>query len=546
MTYAIYSRKSKFTGTGDSVENQVQICKDYVERLDDMNINYKIYEDEGFSGKSTNRPMFQLMMKDVYAGKIDTIICYRLDRVSRRVADFSSWLETLQDHQVNFISVREAFDTSSPMGRAMIYIASVFAQLERETIAERVRDNKIEIAKGGRWQGGKPPFGFKAVKETSVDPSGKSRSYFYLEIDEDSEALLYAKEVFRIFEEKGSLHGLQKTLLMNHKLTPSGTEPKMSVLRQTLSNPVYASNDQAVYDYFVEKGCTIAESKDAFDGTKGLMGYGKSETGSQSKRARANLDNWIIAFGKHKPIISGERWVSIMKLLEKNKDRAPRMDTSKIALFSGLVKCSCGSPMVVKNNRINKDGSSAFYYRCVRKDSSRGELCQAKNINGKRFDQQMVEKIRNILSQNGVIGDRVKNSIDLLKLKQTDIQKQSFILEDKIHSNEEQMRTLVMKLVDPNLTSSLQEQINKVVTEISEQTEQLKNDLLKARKRKDDINNDHLNIDLIKYKIVDFMNNFDSAEHDRKVEMIKSVVKEIVCEKDDYHVYLHIDKLTPD
>ena len=78
-------------------------------------------------------------MNDVSLKKFDILICYRLDRISRNVADFSSTLETLQRYNVDFVSIREQFDTSSPMGRAMIYIASVFAQLERETIAERVK-----------------------------------------------------------------------------------------------------------------------------------------------------------------------------------------------------------------------------------------------------------------------------------------------------------------------------------------------------------------------------------------------------------------------
>ena len=88
MKVAIYSRKSKFTGKGDSIENQVQLCTEYAKNLGVTDI--LVYEDEGFSGKNINRPQFMKMMEDAKLKKFDTIICYRLDRISRNVSDFSS------------------------------------------------------------------------------------------------------------------------------------------------------------------------------------------------------------------------------------------------------------------------------------------------------------------------------------------------------------------------------------------------------------------------------------------------------------------------
>ncbi|WP_342455538.1 recombinase family protein [Caloramator sp. Dgby_cultured_2] len=157
---AIYSRKSKFTGKGESIDNQISICKEYLERMGIT--EYLIYEDEGFSGKNIKRPEFQRMLKDAKAKKFDVLICYRLDRVSRNIADFAHLIELLSKLGIEFISVSEQFDTSTPMGRAMMYIASVFAQLERETIAERIKDNMLELAKSGRWLGGKPLQDLKA------------------------------------------------------------------------------------------------------------------------------------------------------------------------------------------------------------------------------------------------------------------------------------------------------------------------------------------------------------------------------------------------
>ena len=176
MKIAIYSRKSKYTGKGDSIGNQIQMCKDYIEtHYRNNDPEYIIYEDEGFSGGNINRPKFQKLLSDIKKEKFDILICYRLDRISRNVSDFSTTLEELQSYGVDFISIKEQFDTTTPMGRAMIYIASVFAQLERETIAERVRDNMVELAKSGKWSGGRTPLGFDNESSSYIDEEGNER-----------------------------------------------------------------------------------------------------------------------------------------------------------------------------------------------------------------------------------------------------------------------------------------------------------------------------------------------------------------------------------
>lgn len=167
-TIAIYSRKSKFTHKGESVQNQVAICRDYG-NLHFLSKEFIIYEDEGFSGGNTDRPQYKQMIIDMKAKKFDVLICYRLDRVSRNILDFSELVELLQKHDVAFVSIKEQFDTSTPMGRAMMYIALVFAQLERETIAERIRDNMMQLARTGRWLGGITPTGFRSEPTTYYD-----------------------------------------------------------------------------------------------------------------------------------------------------------------------------------------------------------------------------------------------------------------------------------------------------------------------------------------------------------------------------------------
>ena len=150
--YVIYSRKSKFTGKGESIENQIELCRQYIASHISPEAAEKalVYEDEGFSGGTLERPQFKRMMADSHKQQFAAIVVYRLDRISRNIGDFAKLIEELSDRHIDFISIREQFDTSSPMGRAMMYIASVFSQLERETIAERIRDNMRELSKTGR------------------------------------------------------------------------------------------------------------------------------------------------------------------------------------------------------------------------------------------------------------------------------------------------------------------------------------------------------------------------------------------------------------
>lgn len=153
---AIYSRKSKYTDKGDSVGNQIDIARKYIEEhypSSKYDVEVVTFEDDGFSGGSIDRPKFKEFIIKENKKPFDVLICYRLDRISRNIADFSGLMNHITKLGTSFISIKEQFDTRTPMGRAMMYIASVFAQLEREVIAERIKDNMIELAKTGRWLG---------------------------------------------------------------------------------------------------------------------------------------------------------------------------------------------------------------------------------------------------------------------------------------------------------------------------------------------------------------------------------------------------------
>ena len=142
---------------------------------------------------------------------MDAIVVYRLDRISRNISDFSTLIEELGGLNIAFISIREQFDTASPMGRAMMYIASVFSQLERETIAERIRDNMHELAKTGRWLGGITPTGYASESVMSLTLDGKTKKACKLRLIEEEARIV--RLVYDLFLETHSLTSTEAELI---------------------------------------------------------------------------------------------------------------------------------------------------------------------------------------------------------------------------------------------------------------------------------------------------------------------------------------------
>ncbi|MBQ7929788.1 MAG: recombinase family protein, partial [Clostridia bacterium] len=240
--YVIYSRKSRFTGKGESIENQIQMCRQYIAVQFGEEAPVSVYEDEGFSGGNLDRPRFRQMMKDAESGEFAAVVVYRLDRISRNIGDFAMLIEELGRRGIGFISIREQFDTSSPMGRAMMYIASVFSQLERETIAERIRDNMHELARTGRWLGGVTPMGYESVSVTDVTVDGKVKKSCCLKSVPEEMALI--RMIFRRFTETGSLTEVMRELEERRARTRQGNPFTRFALRGILTNPVYMTADR--------------------------------------------------------------------------------------------------------------------------------------------------------------------------------------------------------------------------------------------------------------------------------------------------------------
>ncbi len=397
---AIYSRKSKFTGKGESIENQIELCKEYIKIhfCDVRNENILVFEDEGFSGGHLDRPKFKEMMELVKNKEISNIVCYRLDRISRNIGDFAVLIEELNNLDTGFISIKEQFDTSSPIGRAMMYIASVFSQLERETIAERIRDNMHELAKTGRWLGGTTPTGYKseAIEKITIDKKIR-KTYKLTMVDKEIELI---KIIFDKFIETNSLTKTETYLIQNNYKSKNNKDFSRFAIRNILENPVYMIADKYSYEYFINNDVELFSDKKDFNGEFGIMAYNKTLQKHGKTHEIRKMKDWIVAVGKHKGIITAKDWIKVQSMLLQNKDKNYRKPRSNVALLSGVLFCKCGNYMRPKlTKRKNKKGENIYYYLCSMKERSRMQKCSINNLYGNMIDQIVCEEIKK-LSEN--------------------------------------------------------------------------------------------------------------------------------------------------
>lgn len=533
MKAAIYSRKSKFTGKGESIENQVQLCKEHAAKL---NITeYMVYEDEGFSGSNIDRPQFKRMLKDAKAKKFDVLICYRLDRISRNISDFSTLINQLEALNIDFISIKEQFDTSTPMGRAMMYISSVFAQLERETIAERIKDNMYQLARTGRWLGGKTPTGFKSEAIRYFDSEMKPRKMYKLTaIPEELETV---KLLFEKYIELGGIHKLEGYCFENNIKSRNGNNFNTSSLIFILTNPVYVMADQLFYEYCISKNMDIASKIDDFNGINGAMVYNKRIVKPGKSLKLRDTSKWIVSIGKHRGIISSKDWIIVQNLLNKNSVKAPREGTSRISLLTPLLVCAhCGNKLRAVYKYSNGEVKH-HYYKCRLKERSRKTQCNIPNLNGAEAEKLVIEELKRLAVNRGALAkklDKTKKKINS-NFKNVDNEKEK--LENNIKNLEKSIENLTMQLAQ-NSSSTSAPYIIKQIEKLDKDLNSLR---LKLNAIEEENNNtlvEKINLEILQQQLSKFKANVDTMDFDIKKKLLTSIVKEIVWDGEKLKIKL--------
>ncbi len=528
---AVYSRKSRFTGKGESIENQIGLCRQYIQLHFGDNVRLHIYEDEGYSGGNTDRPMFKQMIRDAKNKVFAVLVCYRLDRISRSVGDFAELIKELEQLQIQFVSIREQFDTSSPMGRAMMYISSVFSQLERETTAERIRDNMHELAKTGRWLGGTTPTGYcsKAVAKVTVD--GKTRQAYKLEIV-PAEAEIVCS-IFRDFLQTGSLVQVTENLKQYGAVTKNQKEFTRFAVRNILQNPVYMTADQDAYSYFRENAVEIYAEKEDFNGKFAIMAYNKTLQKHGRHPMLRNMQEWIVALGKHQGLISGTDWVRVQNILKSNCSKTYRKPKSNIALLSSLLHCAvCKSYMRPKSAGVRtKDGLIHFYYVCREKEKSKRQSCSCANADGSQLDASVCEAVLNITEDYEIFLSTLKSCCSLWKSGGNNPHK-------TLQSTEKAIQTLICSLQATN-GSAAEPHILEQIVKLDSQVKKLRSQILQEEQNKTTVKFSNSELQTICDKLYSFPALFEEMNVAEKREILRSLINYIDWDGKTANVWMH-------
>lgn len=521
MEIAIYSRKSIYSDKSDSVENQINLCTEYA-KSHYTNINsITVYEDEGYTGANTDRPGFTRLIEDVKFGKVDILICYRIDRVSRNVSDFSRTFEILQSNGVEFVSLREQIDTSTPLGRAMMYICSVFSQMERETIAERIRDNSIELAKSGKWPGGQAPLGYKREK---IVVSGK----IHTTLVKNEEELPFLNMIYDKFLEVGTLSGLETLFRNNGVKTLKGNFLSTSQIHSILTNPHCVAATPEIYDYFKNKGCMMVSEKSEYDGSHGLIVYGRTNGGKKSTHSKNPPDKWRVAIGLHLPLISAEKWLSVQDRFGRNKIDKTRKH--QFGLLKGLVRCKCGYKLRVQH-KVSKTYNKTYdNYFCSRRGTTNDKQCDMKMVHVEEIDTLLLDFLKDVSVDRAILDNHIKKSPVV-----ESVYRDKKVVTNEIKSVEKKISNLMTSLQDASVSSAAK-YIVAEIEKLDKQIVGLNFELREISFREQEQVKTTEFLDTVYDKICHTLKIFDSLTYFEKCDFFQDIISECVWDGVELHV----------
>jgi site-specific DNA recombinase len=351
---AIYTRKSTEEGLDqdfNSLQAQREAAQAFIESQKQLGwvALADHYDDGGFGGGSLDRPALQQLIADINAGKVDCVVVYKVDRLSRSLLDFARLIDRFEQRSVSFVSVTQEFNTTTSLGRLTLNILLSFAQFERELIGERTRDKMAAARRKGKWVGGTPVLGY------DLDPNG---GRLVLNQKEASRV----REIFELYRKQGSLQAVLQEVTRRGWMTKSwkskrgiqhGGRPftPLSLFR-LLTHASYAGK----VEY---RGAMYA--------------------------------------AEHPPIIDSAVWKEVSTALRKGGPKLKPPRNNYNALLSGLLFCdSCQRPMI---HTYSGHGSRRYrYYVCQGARQNGWKSCATKSVSGTLIEDSLMSQLRTRLS----------------------------------------------------------------------------------------------------------------------------------------------------
>lgn len=499
---AIYARQSVDKKDSISVETQIEECKKKITVTEE----YETFIDKGFSGKSTERPAFQNMMMQVKDGKISKIIIYKYDRISRSMYDFINMQKEFERYNTHLVSVNENFDTTTTQGKAMVNILMTFAEMERETIQKRIKDNYYSRGEKGLYLGGYAPFGYNKVE---IYKNGKKTYTFEENITEST----ILKQMYIDYANGKSLCEIAREL--NNKNIPTRknrpwSEPCVS---RMLKSPVYVKANADIYNYLLSIGGNMTNPIEDYNGEKGCYVYG--ETAKRKGGKFVDLSNDYVSLGMHKGIIEPDLWLSVQQVFSCKKGHS-NLGTGSLTWLQGLVKCKCGYTYYAKRFKPNKNQKEYKYLYCRgRKNNS----CPYPKV------MMNVEKIEEIIEE--LLFTRLR---ELKNTKQCEITKHSPEINNlKIRLNEvnTKINNLIKCIANGDVTAA--EYINSSIQEFDKERKTIINDIAELELKSSKNAQSQFDID-------DVIKNWHNYNIELKKSIAKNVIEVIILEGNNIDV----------
>ena len=370
---AVYTRKSTSAGLEqdfNSLDAQREACIGYIQRQPGWTIIGEQYDDGGFTGANTDRPAFQRLLADVEAGKIDVVVVYKVDRLSRSLLDFAKVMERFGKAGASFVSVTQNFSTADAMGRLTLNMLMSFAEFEREMIGERTRDKIAAARRKGKWTGGPVPLGYD-VKDKHL-------------VVNELEAVV-VREVFALYLEQRSALTVARLLNEQHRSTKRHRAAngnlrearrwtKGDVLR-VLKNPVYAG--------YMHSGGVLHDSE-------------------------------------HAPLIDRETFTRARALLDAPTKRTRLVGRNPDYILRGLLRCGCcGYGFSPGSTRRGK--KEYRYYRCVKREKEGKGSCPSAPLPAESIENFVVERIKEATADGAFATDVVAAVKARAAIRRTDI-----------------------------------------------------------------------------------------------------------------------------
>lgn len=489
--YVRCSTEEQIHGDYNTLESQKDYIIGYIQAVHPEWELVRFYEDGGYSGKDTNRPGLQALMADCEKGKLDVVVTYKLDRITRSLSDFFELDRIFQERDVSFLSVKEQFDTSTAMGRAMRNIALTFAELEREMVAERTKDKMSNMVRQGKWPGGNVPFGYE-VKDGRLLPS-----------EIESPAL---RMMFETFVETKSLAAVRD------KLLAYGVSPRGIKFHDGLKPRISDWNKQKIA-YILQNRVYLGELN--YDG--------------------------IRVPDTHEPLISTEMFDIAQGITAQGVRGKPKLSVDHDYFLAGKVFCGhCGCRLTPKSaNHANRKKTYTPYYECYRLSKYKGFPCEVRRINAEALEESFRKTLENLSWDQGLAAKAVEELL-LASPDDTELRQKVSALHERLNEVERKITNVLSAIEDGLAGSSVQGRLR----ELEGQKVILQSEITQLRLTLDQAREEPLDVQYMMTLFRMCSEMFPTMTPDLKEALVDTILKSATVQRDkvvEFELYVGED-----